>query len=110
VVTPNVRCSYVQLIRRIIEGKRNNKNRKKRNTRTTDFEAIAHYCTYYYHCISVIHLHTFLFVLNRILDGNVLWNVSFHPTIMVICVYFTWALNPLLFNISFYLAALTLCL
>jgi len=29
---------------------------------------------------------TFLFVLNRSLDGNVLWNVSFHVTIMVICV------------------------
>jgi len=40
VVTPNVWCSYVHLIRRIIEGKRNNKNRKKRNTRTTDSEPL----------------------------------------------------------------------
>jgi len=28
------------LIRRIIVGKRNNKNRKKRNSRTTDFEPL----------------------------------------------------------------------
>jgi len=28
------------LIRRINEGKRNNKNRKKRNSRTTDFEPL----------------------------------------------------------------------
>jgi len=28
------------LTRRIIEGKRNNKNRKKRNSRTTDFEPL----------------------------------------------------------------------
>jgi len=71
---------------------------------------MTHY-TYYYQFdfMSVIHLHTVLFRFNRHLDGNVLWNVSFLVTIIVISVCFSWALETLVFNIRFYLAAPTLC-
>jgi len=44
------------------------------------------------------------------LDGNVLWNILFQVTIMVIGVCFSWAVDPFLFNIIFSLAAPTLCL
>jgi len=44
------------------------------------------------------------------LDGNVLWNILFQVTIMVIGVCFSWAVDRFLFNIIFSLAAPTLCL
>jgi len=67
---------------------------------------------YYYQLdfISVIHLHMVLLRFNIRLDGNVLWNILFQVTIMVIGVCFSWAVDPFLFNIIFSLAAPTLCL
>jgi len=59
------------LISRIIEGKRNNKNRKKRKTRiTTDFEPlhIIALITNQFDFISVIHLLKVLLRINRTLD------------------------------------------
>jgi len=79
------------LIRRIIEGKRNNKNRKKRNTKTTDFEplhsiALITSLTFF----SAMHIHSLISIYRCLsLDVDVLWNVSFHVTIMVISVCFS---------------------
>jgi len=42
---------------------------KKEKHKNYWLQAITFYCTYYYQCIFVIHLHTFLFVLHRSLDG-----------------------------------------
>jgi len=53
------------------------------------------YVYYYMLHLLHIHLHTFLFVLNRSLDCNVLWNVSFHVTILTLCflpLLFLWLL------------------